>query len=639
MLKIEKALALNKIGRRTNNEDSVYPILAEGNFPEEWKSHIPEIQNLYLVCDGVGGANKGEVASQLACKHLAQYLAVYPPKNEEVLSDEYLQNALSFIERNFDEYIAQNPDSKGMGTTFTLLFFNKTGANIAWAGDSRVYHLRKEQKLFQTEDHSLVNHLLRLGQIKPEEVRGHKQRNVILRAIQGTENPTKLQTHFIPWSEIQPNDFFFLASDGIGEGVTEEELLQLTGYCPSIESILDSIQNSCAQKSKDNYSCYLLQMGEKIAELVTVLIPETKTEIIPNTENVAVLEEDEPETVIMQSPKIQAQTLPPVAVEPSVVKPISPIHALLQQEVSNKPDWIRTSLDNVLPVYSAENEEVPPAENSGIPAWTWLLLFALAIVSGWAIFNFVLKEENKTNKYYSFYADAESQFIKGDFRGALVSADSALKHATRQAQADSVNILIQQISDKSIVSKEVNDPNKVVPNQPPIVSTDNQATTTPSTPAAIDNPQTLTRGGNELEEKKKAEEQAKSAETTRKSDEGLADAKAKYKEAVKSANPEDYQTAIEKLAKTGDNIDGEGAYLLSYMYSRGLGGKTDNATALKYAEMASKKGWVAGSYYYGHLLLLKKSKNDTTTAKTVLKLAASKGNPDAKERLSRLGVK
>ena len=202
-----------------------------------------------------------------------------------------------------------------------------------------------------------------------------------------------------------------------------------------------------------------------------------------------------------------------------------------------------------------------------------------------------------------------------------------------------MNILIQQISDKSIVSKEVNDPNRLLPNQQTVVSTDNQATTSPSTPTAIDNSQTLTRGGEELNRKKEQEEEAKAEEDAQKSTGTLAEAKVKYKEAVKSANPDDYQAAIEKLTKAGENLDGEGAYLLSYMYSRGLGGKTDNVTALKYAEMASKKGWVAGSYYYGHLLLLKKSKNDTTTAKTVLKLAASKGNPDAKERLSRLGVK
>lgn len=639
MLKIEKAIALNKIGRRTNNEDSVYPILAEGTFSEEWKSHIPSIENLYLVCDGVGGANKGEIASQLACKHLAQYIAVYPPKIDEVLSDEYLQNALSFIERNFDEYIAQNPESRGMGTTFTLLFFNKAGANIAWAGDSRVYHLRKEQKLFQTEDHSLVNHLLRLGQIKPEEVRGHKQRNVILRAIQGTENPTKLQTHFIPWAEIHQNDFFFLASDGIGEGVSEEELLQLTGYCPSIDSILESIQNNCAEKSKDNYSCYLLEMGEKIAEINTILMAEKKEDTVSLETIPPVVEEEEPETIIMQSPKIQAQTIAAVPVESPTITQTTPLHARLQQEASNKPEWIRTSLESVLPVYSAENEAVVPKENSGLPAWAWLILLTMAIGGAWGIYQFALPKKSPTLKYYQCYAQAENDFIKGDFEAAVVAADSARKNAKTQAQADSASILIQQINEKRIVAKDANTQPTNPPKQQPVVITDNQSTVTPSTPVAEDKPQTLTRGGEVLDEKKKAEAQAKTDETARKSDAGLAEAKAKYKEAVKSASPDDYQVAVDKLTKTGDKMDGEAAYMLAYIYSRGANGKTDHANALKYAETASKKGWVAGSYYYGHLLLLKKSKNDTTAAKAALKLAASKGNPDAKERLSRLGVK
>jgi hypothetical protein len=410
-----------------------------------------------------------------------------------------------------------------------------------------------------------------------------------------------------------------------------------------VDSILESIQNNCAEKAKDNYSCYLLQMGEKMQELATptVLIAENKPEIA--SENVVLIEEEEPETIIMQSPKIQAQTVSPVSVEPLAVKPVSPIHALLQQEVSNKPEWIRTSLDNVLPVYSAENEVVKPDENSGMPAWAWLCLFVLAIGGGWAIYNFGLKEQNVTNKYYQYYAQTEENFIKGDFKEALVSADSALKHATKQAQVDSMNILIHQISDKSVVSKEVNDPNKVISQPKTVVTTDNQSTVTPATPATISDPtktESLSRGADaDAEAKKKAAEAEKEAEASRKPDAGLADAKAKYKEAVKSANPEDYQEAIGKLIKAGNNMDGEAAYLLSYMYSRGLGGKTDHDNALKYAEMSSKKGWGAGSYYYGHLLLLKKSKNDTVSAKTVLKLAASKGNADAKERLSRLGVK
>lgn len=93
----------------------------------------------------------------------------------------------------------------GMATTLTMAYIASSGIVLAHIGDSRIYHLRKGEILYQTEDHSLVNSLVKLGKITPEEALTHPQRNVIIRAIQGTHTPT--EADIITLNDIQPDDF------------------------------------------------------------------------------------------------------------------------------------------------------------------------------------------------------------------------------------------------------------------------------------------------------------------------------------------------------------------------------------------------------------------------------------------------
>ena len=96
-----------------------------------------------------------------------------------------LNSILLRTELELDKIVAKNPEYKGMATTLTYLHLSPEGAIIAWAGDSRVYHIRDGKILFKTEDHSLVNQLVQAGQITEEEAAHHPQKNVILRAVIG----------------------------------------------------------------------------------------------------------------------------------------------------------------------------------------------------------------------------------------------------------------------------------------------------------------------------------------------------------------------------------------------------------------------------------------------------------------------
>lgn len=239
---IDKPWAISEKGGRLNNEDSIYPQ------PEASNTN----QRLFLVCDGVGGAEKGEVASSLACESFQTYFHTF--SNEEP-TKEFIDKAVGYVETCFDDYILSHPLAKGMATTLTMTYIGTNGITLAHIGDSRIYHFRKGEILYQTEDHSLVNSLLKLGRITKEEVKKHPQRHVITRAIQGSKYSTEADVVFL--KDIQAGDFIFMCSDGVLEHLTNEELSTIFSL-NHVDTIKDEILNSCSGRTRDNYSFYII---------------------------------------------------------------------------------------------------------------------------------------------------------------------------------------------------------------------------------------------------------------------------------------------------------------------------------------------------------------------------------------------
>ncbi len=271
---IYQPLAIHQIGQRENNEDTVYPIFGKATVNDK----------LFLVCDGVGGAAKGEVASQLATQSFAEFFN----KNAVEVSDELLINqALDFVQDKFDGYIEANPTAKGMGCTLTLLHLHEGGVSIAHAGDSRVYHIRNGKIQWQTEDHKMVTEMLKAGVLTPEQAANHPQSNIISRAIQGkTVKPVKADFKLI--ENIEPNDYFFMCTDGVLESISDDLLENIIGNAESDEEKIKLIQQICQGQSNDNFSAYLIKIKaidevENIdKEEIVIDIDETQDNFLPS---------------------------------------------------------------------------------------------------------------------------------------------------------------------------------------------------------------------------------------------------------------------------------------------------------------------------------------------------------------------
>jgi len=121
-------LALHEKGRRDTNEDFIYPGLGDLD--------ALAAARFFLVCDGVGGAERGEEASRIVCEAFAGSL-----RGLEKVYDHDLERALMLAEYNIDAYVEAHPDAEGMATTLTLVAFDDDGALFGHIGDSRIYHL------------------------------------------------------------------------------------------------------------------------------------------------------------------------------------------------------------------------------------------------------------------------------------------------------------------------------------------------------------------------------------------------------------------------------------------------------------------------------------------------------------------
>lgn len=197
---------------RSHNEDAC----ACGNLPGgAWA----------VVCDGMGGANAGEVASQTAVEIIARGLV---EEYQEGCTDNKIKYLMSFLgyEANAKIYRLAEEQEKlqGMGTTLVMAVVTRGIAHIVYAGDSRAYLLTKEGARQLTTDHSMVQELVDLGDLTPEEAKVHPQKNIITRAlgVHAVIDLDYLESH------MGEDDRLLLCSDGLTNYVDTDQMYQLS---------------------------------------------------------------------------------------------------------------------------------------------------------------------------------------------------------------------------------------------------------------------------------------------------------------------------------------------------------------------------------------------------------------------------
>lgn len=228
---------------------------------------LKESDRLFIVCDGMGGHSAGEVASSTICKEMGESVLRQCPDAEGEFTDDNLRQALSDAIDALD--LKDNGAEKKMGTTMTFLKLHDKGATIAHIGDSRVYHVRpgatpaETEILFQTVDHSLVNDLVKIGELTPEEAKHSKQKNIITRAIQPNME-RRPRADIYHTHDIKPGDYFMLCSDGVLEQMEDDNIKYIfSDKVGGPEAKVDMLIQVTSQ-NHDNHTAILVRINDVI---------------------------------------------------------------------------------------------------------------------------------------------------------------------------------------------------------------------------------------------------------------------------------------------------------------------------------------------------------------------------------------
>ena len=178
--------------------------------------NLPDGRVIALVCDGMGGARAGNIASAMAVKLFTEEFLRTSGREEE-----RMRKAAALANREVFQRSIRDEACAGMGTTLVAALAGEGGAVILNEGDSRAYHIDQEGIALVTRDHSLVADLVERGELTREEARRHPNKNLITRAL-GADPDLMADCFRQP---MAPGDYLLLCSDGLSNVVEEQEML------------------------------------------------------------------------------------------------------------------------------------------------------------------------------------------------------------------------------------------------------------------------------------------------------------------------------------------------------------------------------------------------------------------------------
>lgn len=224
-------------------------------------------QMLAIIADGMGGHKAGDVASQLAVSIIEEkWNELSDAFTTPGAAESWLHETLAFVNQMVYEQALTDEAYTGMGTTVVVTICTDDFISIAHIGDSRCYIYNENGFTQLTEDHSLVNELVRSGQISVEDAREHPRKNIVLKAL-GTAEATEGDIQSLEW---ELHDTLLLCTDGLTDKLTNEELAQYLENDNTTEQTgQDMIDLANDRGGEDNISLIIVvrRESEKVGEI------------------------------------------------------------------------------------------------------------------------------------------------------------------------------------------------------------------------------------------------------------------------------------------------------------------------------------------------------------------------------------
>ena len=214
---------------------------------------IGSLDNLYIVADGVGGHNAGEIASEAAIDFFEQF--IYETEDDEIL--DLLVSALAYANEEVFKLSKTNKQYENIGTTLLATTIKNNKIFIVHVGDCRLYGIRNNKIAQMTSDHTYAMDLFKAGVISKEEAENSKDSNVLTRAL-GTEKNVKADALFC---DVYDDDIFIMCSDGLSDMVNDDDIFKIASnkQIDTEQKIECLIQRANDNGGKDNIAVIIIE--------------------------------------------------------------------------------------------------------------------------------------------------------------------------------------------------------------------------------------------------------------------------------------------------------------------------------------------------------------------------------------------
>ena len=263
---INTAAKCDKAGRQQNQDN--YWVCPDLDFPQskikfvntDERIELSGTGALFVVADGMGGMNAGEVASEYVIKCVQKQFSDIPKdymdSDETILK--FISNAILYADDNIKEYAKSHREAEGLGSTIALLWLNNGKAYCGWCGDSRIYRYNANNKLVRlSHDHSYVQSLVDEGKLSEEDAFEHPDSNIITRSLGDNGEKAVPETKVY---DVFDRDVFLLCSDGLCGLLPDQEIEDIVSlHCSSSNDALNALWDRGEQKGwNDNTTIELI---------------------------------------------------------------------------------------------------------------------------------------------------------------------------------------------------------------------------------------------------------------------------------------------------------------------------------------------------------------------------------------------
>ena len=260
------------------------------DYISRWEPTTPEDETkhgwLFIVADGVGGADAGEIASEYATERMKEH---YLAHTETADWGERLRQAMLYANTELRQLVASEHEGRRMATTMVTAVITGSTVHIANVGDSRAYHWRAGFISQITKDHSLVAKLVEEGAISAAEAENHPYQNVILYSIGSDKNP-RIDLFEVP---LVLGDILVLCSDGLNKHVSDAEIGEFVARQPLDAAAESLISLANERGGRDNISVIVLRYGER-PDLTETMVGETAVALETTPSKTTVISASQP---------------------------------------------------------------------------------------------------------------------------------------------------------------------------------------------------------------------------------------------------------------------------------------------------------------------------------------------------------